>query len=268
MQLTEMLATDRFCRRRAAPLRGYRRPWRAAVLLALLASLPAAYGEGEHSQALERDVRDLRGWKVHISRALAAAEPQRTALAVELLDAQLAEIERVVPEPAVARLRQVPLYFSPQYPGVAPKAEYHPSGEWLREHGRDPAMARSVEFTNIGIFAQETRRMPNFALHELAHAYHDRFLPDGFDNREIRRAFDRANAQGAYDHVERWNGRDGANTFERAYALSDPQEYFAETTEAYFSRNDFYPFTRADLERHDREMCRLLARLWNPSDVP
>jgi dipeptidyl-peptidase-4 len=28
-------------------------------------------------------------------------------------------------------------------------------------------------------------------------------------------------------------------------------EYFAETTEAYFSRNDFFPFTRAELLEHE-----------------
>jgi dipeptidyl-peptidase-4 len=39
-------------------------------------------------------------------------------------------------------------------------------------------------------------------------------------------------------------------------------EYFAETTEAYFTRNDFFPFTRAELERHDPEMFTLLGTLW------
>ena len=50
----------------------------------------------------------------------------------------------------------------------------------------------------------------------------------------------------------------------RAYALNNPQEYFAESTEAYFSRNDFFPFTRDDLIRHDPETARLLAKLWGP----
>jgi dipeptidyl-peptidase-4 len=39
-------------------------------------------------------------------------------------------------------------------------------------------------------------------------------------------------------------------------------EYFAETTEAFFSRNDFFPFTRDELRRHDPAMHDLLARLW------
>ena len=62
--------------------------------------------------------------------------------------------------------------------------------------------------------------------------------------------------------MRRWNGPGRANTNERSYAMTNPMEYFAESTEAYFSRNDFFPFTRDDLEKHDPEMARLIANLW------
>ena len=39
-------------------------------------------------------------------------------------------------------------------------------------------------------------------------------------------------------------------------------EYFAETTEAYFSRNDFFPFTRDELKRADPDFCALLGTVW------
>ena len=51
-------------------------------------------------------------------------------------------------------------------------------------------------------------------------------------------------------------------TVERAYALTNAQEFFAETTEAFFGRNDFFPFTRDELRRHDPETFALLAKLW------
>lgn len=85
----------------------------------------------------------------------------------------------MVPRAAVAELRKVPLWFSPEYPGVQPRAEYHPDAGWLRDNNRDPKMEKVVEFTNVRIFERETKRMPNFALHELAHAYHDRVLANG-----------------------------------------------------------------------------------------
>ena len=101
--------------------------------------------------------------------------------------------------------------------------------------------------------------MPNFALHELAHAYHDRVL--GYENPQIEAAYRRAKAAGKYDRVEQRFG-DGRSRVTRAYAMENAQEYFAETTVALFATNDFFPFTREELARHDPEMHRLLLRLW------
>ena len=54
---------------------------------------------------------------------------------------------------------------------------------------------------------------------------------------------------------------------DRAYALANPQEYFAECTEAFFGHNDFFPYTRAVLKQHDPEMFGLLEKLWNLASV-
>ena len=211
---------------------------------------------------IERETRELNGWTVHVNKELLKNEPKATKIALNLLGKQLAEIVRVVPEPAVAELRKVPLYFSPEYPGKKGGAEFHPGAEWLTEHGRDPVMVKGVEFSNILSFAQETRRMPNFALHELSHAYHNLVLKEGFGNPQIIATFERAKESGRYDKVERCHGVVDQNTFERAYAITNPMEYFAETTEAYFTRNDFFPFKSSELKTHDPEMFDLLTELW------
>jgi hypothetical protein len=41
-----------------------------------------------------------------------------------------------------------------------------------------------------------------------------------------------------YDKVRYIHGGE-----KKAYATTDPKEYFAEISEAYFGKNDFYPFT-------------------------
>jgi hypothetical protein len=46
------------------------------------------------------------------------------------------------------------------------------------------------------------------------------------------------------------------------YGLSNHKEYFAESTEAYFGVNDFYPFVRAELNEHDPAMYALLEKIW------
>jgi len=204
----------------------------------------------------------VEGWTVLVNERLLKDDKEVTAAALELLRVQLQEIVRAVPAPAVAKLREVTLWFSPQYRGVKPRAEYHPGADWLRDNGRDPVMVKSVEFTDVKNFAAETKRMPNFTLHELAHAYHDRVLAGGFDNTEIKSAYERAKAGKSYEKVERWFGNGRPNTRERHYGMTNPMEYFAESTEAFFSRNDFFPFNHAELKHLDPEMERLLARLW------
>jgi hypothetical protein len=39
-------------------------------------------------------------------------------------------------------------------------------------------------------------------------------------------------------------------------------EYFAEGTEAYLGTNDFYPFVRGELIRHDPLLAELLSEVW------
>ncbi len=205
--------------------------------------------------------RDVSGWTVHIRRVLLAADSATTEQVLKLLKAQLDEIVQVVPAKAVAELRKVPLWISPEYPSTPPRAEYHPGAGWLRDNQRDPAMVKGVEFTNVRIFEAETRRMPNFALHELSHAYHDRVLPKGFANPELKAAYETAKRSGKYDRVERQDS-EGRKRLDLAYAMTNPQEYFAESTEAYFSRNDFFPYDRKELMQHDPDTLKLIAKLW------
>jgi dipeptidyl-peptidase-4 len=208
------------------------------------------------------DTRTVRGWTVHVNRVLLAADVKQTAKAMDMLDTQLGDITKVVPKDAVAKLQKVPLYFNPEYPGVRSVAEYHPGADWLRKNGRDPDMARGVEFTNVRTYHEETNRMPWFVLHELAHAYHDRELPKGFGNADIAGAYARAKESGKYNKVERHFGNGRPNTTEKAYAMTTAMEYFAEATEAYFGRNDFFPFTRDELKKHDPDVEDLLGKLW------
>jgi hypothetical protein len=92
-------------------------------------------------------------------------------------------------------------------------------------------------------------------LHELAHAYHHQVL--GWDHREIAAAYRRAVAGKSYESVLYFNG---AN--KRAYGMNDAKEYFAELTEAWFGENDFYPFVRAEVLKHDPPMAELLKKTW------
>jgi Mlc titration factor MtfA (ptsG expression regulator) len=94
-------------------------------------------------------------------------------------------------------------------------------------------------------------------LHEMSHGYHQNFIPDGYQNREIKTAYEHAIRTRLYDLVLRANGREI-----KAYAATNDREYFAEATEAFFGTNDFFPSVQAELRRHDPMACRLLQEAW------
>ena len=227
----------------------------------VLLTLPLFAQDSEPSSPDGHRTQQVEGWTLHVHEDLLQGDLAATERALELLTCQLRDITRVVPAAALAELRRVPLWFSPEYRGVPPTAEYHPGAGWLRDNGRDPGMAQAVEFTNIRTFEHDARRMPALALHELAHAYHDRVLTNGFGNEALAALFAKAEASGRYERVEHRLG-DSRSAVVRAYALTNPMEYFAECSEAFFSTNDFFPFHRSQLAQHDPEMFALLRSLW------
>jgi len=210
----------------------------------------------------EYQTQIVSGWTLHVDSALLVSNQVQTAEAVVLLKSQLDHIVKIIPMSTVTQMRKVSLWFSPIHPGFGSRAEYHPEAKWLKENGRNPAMAQGVEFSNILNFKRETVRMPNFALHELAHSYHDRVL--GFDEPRILATYKKALASGKYDHVEVRNGL-GKSSYAKSYAMTDHKEYFAECTEGYFSVNDIYPFTNEELKKHDPEMYALVEEIWEQS---
>ena len=198
--------------------------------------------------------RQLLGWKVLINQELLAAGSKSGAASLTLLHTKLQGIREVVPARALAALQRVPIWLGVDDYAV-PNACYHPSAEWLTTHGWNPDKARAVEIGNAEAFLEASRTQPMIVLHELAHAFHHQVLTHG--HKGLRDAYERAGRNGTYDTVQRVNGRP-----QKAYALTNEQEFFAELSEAYFGGNDFFPFTRADIAEHDPEMLKLLERIW------
>ncbi|MEM9380251.1 MAG: hypothetical protein AAGB93_09920 [Planctomycetota bacterium] len=204
-----------------------------------------------------------RGFDVRLAPALAPGGDEEAlgVLVLDALDRDLGDLAEALPAPAVEALRRTPLFVGVADP-VAACACYHPSAEWLRGNGYDPAKARSVEIANSRTFLDWRRGQPSMVLHELAHAYLDRERRDAVP--PLQRALAAMRARGAYGRVLR-----GAGQVDRHYALTDHHEYFAETTEALFGVNDFYPFVRAELLAVDPEGAALVAEIWGaPAPAP
>ncbi|WP_422924153.1 hypothetical protein [Singulisphaera sp. PoT] len=199
--------------------------------------------------------KSVEGWVVYVNKDLLGGRKELGDRALRLLENKLFEIRRSVPPAALASLVKVPIWLGVD-DGHAPCAEYHPNREWLIENGYNPDKAKGVEIGNAENFVQWSHDQPSMILHELSHAYHDQVL--GFHHRGVQDAFHKAVASKGYESVLRCNGR-----MDRAYALSNEQEYFAEASEAYFGTNDFYPFVRAELKKHDPVGFETLHEVWD-----
>ncbi|RYD21667.1 MAG: hypothetical protein EOP88_10565 [Verrucomicrobiaceae bacterium] len=218
----------------------------------VLVSGPVSAGEKPRLTAADYQVEAAGKWTVHVQRAL--DDHPRRAVAVELLKAKLAEVERLLPLAATAEMVKVPVWLSRD---AAAGACYHPSADWLRQNGRVVEMARAIEIQNVDHFIDWSPTQPMMVLHELAHAWQDRVLEDGNGNAEIAKAYQTAKDSGIYQNVRH---KDGSNR--QAYAMTNPMEYFAECTEAWFGTNDFQPFDREELQKFDPAGARMVEKMW------
>lgn len=235
--------------------------WMSCVFIGVW---PASAATAEKPD-VERDtphpiVRDevlLEGWRVRFDTRLKEAEHADVGRkAARLLGDKLYEIAQFLPADRLEKLRKVVILVDLDH-GRLRNMQYHPSAGWLREHGYDPAMEKAVHIPQAPLFVnlRHQRVQPWCVMHELAHAYHDQVF--GYEDPTIRGAFEAARAGGAYNEVQHILGH-----MEKHYALSNQMEYFAELTEAYVGTNDFYPFVRAELKRHDPRAYELLEKIW------
>jgi len=226
------------------------------LLLVAASVLLAAPPKPAYEPTASYEVQHVEGWKVYVHKTLLGEQKELGQQTLRVLRVKLYMVTRAVPQRALAKLRQVPIWVE-----INPKvacACYHPSRRWLEGHGFNPEKAKAVEIGGPRNFLNWSGHQPSMVLHELAHAYHHRCLPQGYANPEIKAVYERARKSKTYEKCLLYNGHT-----KRAYAMKNPMEYFAELSEAYFGTNDFYPFVRAELMKHDPEAYKLLHKLWN-----
>jgi hypothetical protein len=200
------------------------------------------------------ELRTIEGWSVRVSAKL-LAETELAARTLDLLRVKLFDANRAIPHRALDELRRDVIVWveldGERFPGMC----YHPSADWLRDNGFNPDKAGGIEVGNARNFLKWSREQPSMVIHELAHAWFDR-LPRP-QRRAVREAYERAKESGTYHSVLRASGQS-----ERAYAMNNVQEYFAELSEACLGTNDFLPFVRAELQEHDRAGYDAIEAAW------
>lgn len=194
----------------------------------------------------------IEGWKVRVNLKLLEQENLCKETLAELQN-QLHQITKKIPRDTLVKLKKITIWTELNGPVIG--MCYHPSADWLKEHGFNPEKACGVELGNARNFVAWSQHQPCMVLHELAHAYHHQVL--GYDHPRIKAAYKHAVESKIYENVLYYDG-----THVKHYALTNDQEYFAESSEAFWGTNDYYPFVRAELKEHDQVMYQLLCEIW------
>ena len=208
------------------------------------------------AETADRIVRAIEGWQVSVDpEMLTTANQEVGNEALKALANHLQRVKYIVPEDRVKQLQTLRIWID--WDHKLGNMQYHPSRSWLEKNGHDPNLTKHVHVPRAKQLLSRSQwaKHPYVILHELAHAYHDQII--GFDQPQVLSAFQAVKAAGLYKEVLLFTGQKVKH-----YALTNHKEYFAESTEAYFGVNDFYPFVRAELREHDPRTYQLMEDVW------
>lgn len=201
--------------------------------------------------------QNIEGWTVYVQPAmLKGGGAEAGAQQLSMLANHLQRIKILLPEKQLKIMQTLEIWIEQDHPTLG-NMQYHPGKRWLSDHGHDLRLHQKVHIPRAAalLSRQQILKHPAVILHELAHSYHDQIL--GFDHSKVKNAYDRAMAAGKYKQVLLYTGRTVKH-----YGTTNEKEFFAEGTEAYFYRNDFYPFVAAELEIYDPFFFEVLQDIW------
>ncbi len=217
----------------------------------------------EPAKPTSHTIKKLEGWAIRVDdRLLKAPDAELGTKALRVLEAKLGDIKAVVPTDKLKKLQAVTIVLDLTH-GNLGTMQYHPDAGWLKANGYSTDLAKCVHLPRAAELTTRelVNEQPWVILHELAHAYHDQVL--GFDEPRIKEAHAKYKKSGRGEKVLHHDG-----TRVKHYALTDPMEFFAEMTEAYFGVNDFFPFNRAELKEHEPAIYELMMHVWESPAKP
>ena len=182
--------------------------------------------------------------------------------AIEHLKKDLTKINSLgLPETALKVMKKQPIWLEKDLTDGA--AWYHPNKEWLAQQGYMTEKWHCVELCNyVHYVSWSDQNQPYMVLHELCHLYHDQALSGGFENPDVKKAYNHAKSEGMYRNTPYRLDSKTVYNVDVAYAMNDQQEYFSEICEAYWGENDYYPFNYEDLKAYDEQGFALMEKVW------
>lgn len=186
--------------------------------------------------------------------------------AISHLKEDLSEINKIIPESALKVMKKNPIWLEKDLTDGA--AWYHNNRDWLAEQSEKDsrymtAKWHCVELCNyVHYVSWSDQNQPYMVLHELCHLYHDQALAGGFENPDVKAAYNHAKNSGMYKNKPYRLDSKTVYNIDVAYAMNDQMEYFSEICEAYWGENDYYPFNYKDLKEYDTQGFALMEKVW------
>jgi hypothetical protein len=232
----------------------------------------------------------ILGFKVHFQQNMPADEK---AEMIRVITEDYSIIHRVVPPHMIPVIQQVEIYINHAcYWGESRQVEEFLTGmakistgtqrsakshalakrlltegrgvclhwdeRWLSDHCNNPIKAGHIEVYCARDYIEWRSCQPMMLLHEHSHGLER--TKGQATSQLIQAVYQRVVCQqGKYQCVEYL--KHGGQQM-KAYAATDYREYFAETSEALFGINDYYPFNRQELEQYDPEGLEMVITIW------
>jgi len=229
----------------------------------------------------------IGGWKCKCEQGLFVGEDEDSKLSQvkKRLEVDLLACTKKLPPKACKLLKEsTPIWinkcqkYGPKSAPVVGRGMcFHPEPQWLVKNGMSSSKCGGVELYEAGKYLNDVdlwHGKGGVMIHELSHAWHRKFTKDGYCNEEIKECYKAAMKEKLYDCVKVHNGK-GETDECKAYAATDPMEYFAELSVAFLGGvgvhedleyNKWFPFNRKQLKDHDPRAFKMLQKMWGLND--
>jgi hypothetical protein len=199
-------------------------------------------------------VENIAGWTINVEDTVWLKRPSLTRECLAAIDKSLSKIAATLPPQSLERLRSIPIYLTDTRSVPAP-VHTHRDKRWLAAHGEDIEKVNAVDICDPDkIVSYLATKDPGLLL-EFSFAYQQLFLTAS-DQDTLRQIYTSALSEGKYRLVASDRG------VRQTPAAYDESQMFVSGSQAYWGRNDFYPFTRAELKEYDPKLHDFLKLVW------
>ncbi len=236
--------------------------YKIAVACLLVLSSGWSYAKTVDFSSPKREYLKENGeWTIYYEKSMLQGNPKLTKRSLQKLTNKLQDVKAALPSYSLDKLKQIKIFLmwgeaSPQG-GLKSGMRFVRKGESKsRKHYDTRWEYGIVIYSAENLMYLDSLWSKKALMHEFAHAWHILNWPE--KHPQITKPWNNAKSQQLYKKVKDYKGR----TKDKAYALTNQLEYFAELSAIYFVGGDYFPFNRSGLKDYDPNGFYMIEELW------